>query len=1024
MLEKAFLVMAILAGSVVGTAIASELDFESGTLGGWKSDDPEIWQITATDLPRGKATAVTSIGQGEAGTGVLRSPVFTITGTRQLFYIAGADGTAETINGGNNNFLYLKSHPDGKILRKMSPPGTHIYTEAHWDTTDLIGHKVYLELVDGNPGLHPVGFAWIGFAGYRQDEGATIEDPVVRDDLYGVGIGPGAETMLCRSVPFCIGQKEDREVIPIGTAAKTIYLLGMINSWDFGLAHWSEHPEFWDERPDQIFVGSEIGKLEILYADGKSDLVPLQIGTTAWFAQAWAYGPTHNWAQGIREPFASRPEYRKVLDAALKLKEQPFPSTSKTALQHFYLAVKPRDKEIQSIIIHDNTKLRGNPVVSAITLMNPSKTGGLFDFGKRTLSRADLEPQVESYAENNFALQLEMLARVLYTRESDLPKKVDLIDFPAGIKAARIRFEGDHFADMLSNIWVANLTTMAEKFKPDTGVFWESSPKYPWYGGYSGIGTWTPAGIYYPGVFPRCSDHYASLPLRLVDSPERNLNYIDFVDRGLYFYRNNHDPEKGPPNARMDVEKYPPGELGHWAFTIPSSGGPWQINEVWGDEEMDGHGATAVVRWMVWRTLGMPIGEWLTAPREDVFGHSRWDTTRDAAEFICWLMDYTGMDVIYSEGESTGWGGRLGENNYLLVPEGMMHETDPVKIRKNYANADMYHPYPSYTCMVALECSADIAEATGEEALAEKWRSYAGRIQVAMVRLMARGENSKRTWLQSRLSVLPSMQDSLVPAWFSIYREGLDPKQFDPEVLRITENTFKEQLEENFGHKPVLAMGYGIGWLTHAALVLDAIDDADKMLENIARYAYDKNMNYVDPARGIDWRNFQWIVPEGSNILPDGSWYRIGDLGNGANQGPVLHALETCAGVDDTNPHQVRILPRIGQSISGIEVSDFPVLIPADAGLTRTKIDYTYNREFCSFTLQSEQAIPSLSVRLGPYSKAKAAELSQNLDVPASGKIRIDESGTYNSGAAWWIWIEGMENVCSVTLTPGPHDIR
>jgi len=39
-------------------------------------------------------------------------------------------------------------------------------------------------------------------------------------------------------------------------------------------------------------------------------------------------------------------------------------------------------------------------------------------------------------------------------------------------------------------------------------------------------------------------------------------------------------------------------------------------------------------------------------------------------------------------------------------------------------------------------------------------------------------------------------------------------------------------------------------------------------------------------------------IPEGSNILPDGSWHRIGDLSNGANQGITLHALELCAGID------------------------------------------------------------------------------------------------------------------------------
>ncbi|MEN8255374.1 MAG: hypothetical protein ABFR33_07890 [Verrucomicrobiota bacterium] len=1031
-MRRTIIIMALLAGI---TAYASKLDFADGTLGAWKSNNPQVWNVVANNAG---VMAAASLGMGEEGTGMLKSPVFTIASSRQLFQIAGADGTAEGTNDGQKNFVYLKSSPDGEILRTMRPTGTHIYSEVGWDTADLLGRKVYLEVVDGNPGLNPRGFAWIGIAGYRQDAACSVENGVLRNDLYGLRIDSGSEAVLCRSMPFYTrmkvasppfanvslaneGQSQRRiegneETIPVGTSAKTLYLLGMINGWDYGVAHWGEHPEFWDKRDDQIFVGSEIGRIEIRYADGESDFVPLKIGATSWFVQAWAYAPLHGWTNPVQEPFASRPRFKKVLDAALKLKEQPSAATNDSTHRHFYLAVAPRNKEIESIVIHNNAEVRGRPLVSAVTLANPSQTKNLESFGKRFVSRSDLESQFNTFEQNDFSKELKRLARVLYTTEADLPEKVGLIDFPSEVKGATIRFKGDKFSDMLSNIWVANLTTMAGKFKSETGIFWESTPKYPWYGGYNGIGTWAPAGIYYPGVFPRCSDHYASLPLRLVDDLERNQNWFDFVDGGLYFYRDNHDPKKGPPNAHMNVDKYPPGELGHWAFTLPPSGGPHQINEIWGDEEMDGHGATAVVRWQVWRQLGMPAGDWLMQPREDVYGHSRWDTTRDAAEFICWLMDYTGMDVIYSEGESTGWGAPRGKDLFNAVPDGMMDETDMVKIRKNYANSDMYHPYPTYTCMQALECCADMADAAGQEEMAAKWRDYAERIRVAMIRLMARGENSQRKWLQSRHSVLPSMQDSLVTAWFSIYREGLDPKTFDPEIRRISQNTLDDQLGQNFGHKPVLGMGYGIGWLTHAALTLDAMDDADKLLENMARYTYDKNMNYVDKSRGIDWRHYQWVVPEGSNILPDGSWYRIGDLGNGANQGPCLHALETCAGVDDTNPGNVKILPRVGASMSGIEVEDFPVLIPEGDGLARTKINYEYDRETCRFSLKSEEAIPSLNVRLGPCSQAKAQELSASLKSSAGGSIRIETSGTYNGDAAWWIWVEGMTDVETLTI--------
>ena len=189
---------------------------------------------------------------------------------------------------------------------------------------------------------------------------------------------------------------------------------------------------------------------------------------------------------------------------------------------------------------------------------------------------------------------------------------------------------------------------------------------------------------------------------------------------------------------------------------------PWPINELQGDEEMDGHGSTMVGRWVAWRMLGAPKGQWLTKVREDIYGKSRYDSTKHAAEFVCWLMDYTNRDVIYSEGEGTGWGDshritgwRTGDS---LFPLGWDKETDRMKILRNYADCDMYEPYPSYVCLTGLRCSAQMADAVGDTESAAKWRSYADRIQKAMVRLLAIGDPGSRVWRQSRYSLFTTFQ--------------------------------------------------------------------------------------------------------------------------------------------------------------------------------------------------------------------------------------------------------------------------
>jgi len=1024
------IVLIVCSNGCASQATKEQLSFDKVTLEGWEFEGENVWRVSKATGFVGNSdeldfNMVNSLELGEEGVGKLTSAPFVITKPIQRFYVAGADGTESATNDGDKNFVLLRSHPDGEILRKKAPPGTQFFSETEWNTQELIGKKVYIEVVDGNPKLNPKGYAWIAFGGYEQRESEFINDPVTVEDLYGLKIDGAAEQVTSRSLPFFAAAPANRvtttriseagkETIPVDASAEVLYLLGMMNhGWDVGLSHWGEHPELREVREDQVHIGSSIGDIEIKYADGSSDKIPVVMGSTAWFVAQWAFGPSHNFKGTIREPFISRPEYMEVFRKALKVKEDERSVTSKETYHHYYLAVETGGKNIKSIVIHDNLAVRGAPLVSAVTLKGASSADNLVHFGSQRVEKSDLIPAFKASEPGDWSGELEALSEVLYTREKDLPKKVEPIDFPEGFDGTRIRFKGDVFADMLSNIWVANLAQIDEKFDTESGFFHESGKDFPWYGGYSGIGTWAPIGVYYGGAFGRCSDHFVTLALRCINNSKRLTSYVDFCDEYLYFYRNDHDPNNGPPNKRLDIDKWPDDAYPHWGFVVNNPcNPPWQMNELQGDEETDGHGATMVGRWVAWRQLGAPDGDWLTKPRDDVYGKSRYQATKDAAEFVCWLMDYTNREVIYCEGEVTGWGGA----HKALQPAGWYEETDSKVLLRNYANSDLYEPYPSYVCMTGLRCSAQMAEAAGDMESAKKWRSYADRIQTAMIRLLAIGDHGMRVWRQSRFSVLPTLQDSLVQAWFSFYYDGIDTQKLNSEMTGISVNTLKRQLGYAYGHKPVLAMGYGMGWITKAALVLDSMDDAGKLLGNIAKYSYDKNMNYVDKERGIDWRKFQWMIPEGTNLLPDGSWYRIGDLTNGANQGPAMHALEICAGVDDTKPGNLKILPRVCGPVTAIEVENFFVLVPKDKVLTRARVDYSYDGKTNKFSLKSDIVLPTLSVRVGPFSHADALKFSKKAKVSQDANIRVEASGTYNSQTAWWVWAEGMKDVKAVTI--------
>ncbi|MDR0743948.1 MAG: hypothetical protein LBF05_06300 [Tannerella sp.] len=843
--------------------------------------------------------------------------------------------------------------------------------------------------------------------------------------LYGVRLDPAAMVMRCRTIPFFAAAEGDwdgtsrirngnMETIPVGTQAQTVYLLGMINSWDQGVAHWGEHPELREKREDQIQIGSRLGEIEIVYQDGSSDRIPVITGFTSWFFNAWKH-PSHEAGRAIREPFASRSEYMDVLRHALQVKEEGEFIGNGDRRKSYYLAVTPRPLPIRHLAVRSNEEIRGEILIFGVTLELPKEVepaGNLVAFGKQTVDRQDAQAAFASDRVPDPEPLVKALSEVLYNSEADLPAKVDYPEASGDFRGAQIRFLSDKpEGAMLSNIWTANLANIDEKFEK-SGFFYETGERSPFYGGYQGIGTWEPVGIYRQ-AYGRTADHYVRLALRCAEDAERTTAFVDFCDKWLYFYRHDHDPANGPDNTAFAAERYPADAPPHWSFVLypPQHGTPNQINEIPGAEELEAHASVMVNRWYAWKLLGMPTGEWLTASRDSVYRKSRWQTTKDAADFICWLMDRTGMDVIYSEGEFTGWsgGGRQ-------IPPGMSTETDMRKIRANYANSDMYEVYASYSSMTALECSADIAEEMGDKAPADQYRSYAGRIRAAMIRLLAHGPDHNRMWRVARNSVLPSLQDCLIHIWFGLYREGLDPKKMDAEMTQISRNTLTRQLNQRYGDAPVLAMGYGIGWLTHSALVLDQMDHAGQLLANIARYTYDKNMDYADPSRGIDWRRWLWIIPEGVNIMPDGRWYRICDLSNGANQGPAMNALEVCAGADDSDNERLRLMPRVADPLTGLDVTGLLVMTHNGRDKVNAHIDYQYVRGK-AFRLKSDKALPVTDIRFGPYdSRTQAETVMRAVRAKGDAAVRTEQSGTYHNRPAWWVWTENIVNLREYNL--------
>lgn len=844
--------------------------------------------------------------------------------------------------------------------------------------------------------------------------------------LAVVEIDNESATMVeARTVPFHVLPQPrvgDSNPIPVGARAETLLMAGMMNQgWDVGLAHWGEHPETWSERPDQIYVGLSIGDVEVHYADGDVDTLPLIVGATAWFVTQWGIETQHQ----VKEPFASRPEYMDVLQSSLKLREPNDPVGIDEAHHYFYLAVQPRDKKIDRLIVRNNTEKRGEPMISGVTLVNARDVEGhVRSVSMDGVDPGDLAPAFSLANMPDLAAGTDALASVLYTSIEDLPSRVERIDFPARMEAARITFHGNKTAEgvdlagMLSNYWVANLIELNASFDPETGVFPESGKGFPAYGGYSGFGTWVPLGTYHGLTFARCADHFVTMTLRALPNAQRLSSWTDYVDEWLYFFRSNHDPEKGPPNHQLDIDRYPEDAPGHWAFimNVPMHEN-WPINELPGNEEMDGHGSTTIGRWWAWRLAGGPTGDWLMEPMEHRYNTSRYHASKQAANFICWIMDYTGRDVIYSEGESTGWGGGPAGHPGSHIPVGWSEETDMDIIRQYYQEAEIFfQSYPSWTCYIALRVSVQKAEAVGDTEHAEKWAKYADRLYNGLLQEMVVGEPGEEMWKFSDRSIFPSHNEALAQAFLSAYLEGYDHNDWEPRAREITRRTLMERLQRRNSGRAVISMGYGQAWMLHSALAFDEMDAAQTLVRDLAYYSWDKNMDHHDPLRGVDWRLYQWIFPEGTNILPDGRWHRIGDLSNGANQGPSMHALLYSTGVDDTNPGSIRILPRLIEPMNKVEVQDLQTVIDGENGTYDVAmVSYEYKRGE-RFTLSSDHPLPDLAVRLGPFTSEEHAGSAIRSGLPSRATTRVVQSGTYQGDDAWWIWVENLGDTSSLRV--------
>jgi hypothetical protein len=172
-------------------------------------------------------------------------------------------------------------------------------------------------------------------------------------------------------------------------------------------------------------------------------------------------------------------------------------------------------------------------------------------------------------------------------------------------------------------------------------------------------------------------------------------------------------------------------------------------------------------------------------------------------------------------------------------------------------------------------------------------------------------------------------------------------------------------------------MGYGQGFVTQSALLLDRMKDGEKMLEWMSKAIYDPKYQ-------------PFIAPEGCEISDDGRfWHRTGDLGNGVQEAEIVKTLRIVIGIDNPQPGKLRIIPRMPYGWKRIEVKNYPIWLGKGE---RANIEYKLTRDGKGMRMEirADKNLPKMKIRLGPFSQ-KPKEWKGELEF---------------SGDSWWIWYE------------------
>lgn len=673
----------------------------------------------------------------------------------------------------------------------------------------------------------------------------------------------------------------------------------------------------------RFLIGDNLGSIHLNYADGTTQEYPLVLGESDWFGKSFFQYP---------EPFPTDAHLRKAFATALRL-YPPAPVED----GNYIAVIIPKPVPLQSITVESSPAKQGTPVINGMTVETAGSIDnagamtvvpGVFSAGFKQFIQ---EKPLRLLGEDEAAVQssLENLRLALYSSDKSFKGKIRE-EIPTGYSGPEVSFKGNEMAEVLENAFRYNLQDISDKVDAEGMYHTSTKGAISWNG--AGFGTFrTNAGMYYATSW--CRDMGRSLgELAEMEYTNEALRCADYCLRSARLWEDKSAP-------KFHGQLYPP----HWSRIAnrPNAAPPF---------ENDGHGLVTLFLYKLWQRL----------PDRDEWLRSRWPDIKAAGDWILWQFDHP---------EISG------------ATNGILHTTGEC------AGGNGYSVYGDYICMDALRALAQMADSIGESESAERWRARAEKMQTAMfAQYVINDPKYGRVWTLDYAG-WPGKGTVLGPLIFLADYQGFAPEDDNASWRPVNIAAYQRLLDtyRPFGFYGQ-AMGYGQGFVTQSALLLDRMRDATQMLDWVAKEIYDPRFNC-------------FIVPEGVQIDPTGRyWFRAGDLGNGVQEAEIIKNLRLVIGMDDTQPGRLRFFPRMPYDWNEIAVDKYPVLFERDGKMQTAFLRYKLVRSGSrmKLTIASSKELGPVAMRLGPFQKQ-----------PGTSSVLINgkrpNASVEQSGDSWWV---------------------